>query len=410
MSAVLPENLIFFCDDHWNHLLPLTYTRPICELRVGILTIREKWEQWLGISRSSYITQDYLSEKFPLEIASDNLLINSTVLPDSHLLGYVKQIQTNESLVYGDELIAARLSAAQLNASDLGQSFDQLKKIDLSRDENLRLKRITRVFHLFSYNGEEIHSDFALITFGRKSATLSESNRIFGKYPVFAEEGVQAECAIINTNDGPVYLGRNAEIMEGSMIRGPFALGENSMIKMGAKIYGDTTVGPGCKVGGEVNNAVFIGNANKGHDGFLGNSVIGEWCNLGADSNNSNLKNNYLPVKLWSYVKEGFENTGLQFADLSWATTSKCGINTMFNTGTVVGVAANTYGDGFPRNFIPSFSWGGASGFITHQLEKAIETAEIVMKRRGKTLDEADKKILNWIFSHAARYRTWEKH
>ena len=408
MSNKLPQNLILFCDDHWNHLLPLTYTRPICELRVGILTIREKWEAWLN-SNASYITQDYLAEKFPLRIESDNLLINSTVLPESELIGYVKQLQPNESLVWGDELIVARLTADQLNSSDLGQSFDRLKKIDLGMDKNFSLRRITRVFHIFSFNGSEIHSDFQLITQNLKSSPLSDSNRIFGKFPVFAEDGVKAECAIINTNDGPVYLGKDSEIMEGSMIRGPFSLGEQSVVKMGAKIYGDTTIGPGCKVGGEVNNSVFIANANKSHDGFLGNSVLGEWCNLGSDTNNSNLKNNYLPVKLWSYVKEGFENTGLQFCGLIMGDHSKCGINTMFNTGTVVGVAANIFGDGFPRNFIPSFSWGGASGFVTHQLDKALETAEIVLRRRGKLLDETDRKILEFIFNHAASYRTWEK-
>ena len=408
MKQILPENLIMFCDDHWNNLLPLTYTRPVCELRTGILTIREKWEiECKG--NGSHITQDFLSEKFTLQIKEDNLLINSTFLPDKELIRYVYQLQNNEALVWGDELIVARISGALLSDSDISRSFSQLKKIDLSLGADVHLNRITRPYHIFTLNGAEIIEDYNRLTSGRSSASLSPTNRIIGDYPVFAEKGAVAECAIFNTTKGPVYLGENSVVMEGAVVRGPFALCEGAMVKIGAKIYEDTTIGPFSKAGGEINNAVMMANSNKSHDGYLGNSVIGEWCNLGADTNSSNLKNNYLPVKIWSYVKESFEDTGLQFCGLIMGDHSKTGINTMLNTGTVVGVAANIFGDGFPRNFVPSFSWGGASGFITHQLSKALETATIVMKRRGVVLKEADQKIFEYIFNHSATYRLWEK-
>lgn len=408
MPSTLPTNLIMFCDDHWNHLLPLTYTRPVCELRVGILTLREKWELVCD-GNVSYITQDFLSEKYTLKIEDDNLLINSTYLPNQELLKYVKQLQLNEALTNGDDLIVARISGALLSAADISYSFSQLKKIDLALGSEILLKRITRPYHIFSHNGGEIVEDFNRITEGRISAKLSATNTIIGDFPVFAEQGAISECAIFNTTQGPVYLGKNSMVMEGSMIRGPFALCDGSTVKMGAKIYGDTTIGPHSKAGGEISNSVILGNSNKSHDGFLGNSVLGEWCNLGADTNTSNLKNNYLPVKVWSYVAESFEDTGLQFCGLIMGDHSKTGINTMLNTGTVVGVAANIFGDGFPRTFIPSFSWGGASGFITHQIAKAIETASIVTLRRGVNLSAEDRKILEYIFLHSVGYRSWEK-
>lgn len=392
------KNLILFGDDHWFHLLPLTFTRPICELRVGILTIKEKWEAYLN-GRASFITQDHLANKYPINIEEDNILINSTFLPDSDLVTFIQNLKINEAILYGSELIAARLSNKHFDLlSTEKDALQNLAGVDIEKEENITLSRITRPYHIFQLNHQELIRDFNLITKGRKSQSISTSNRIFGSHQVFLEEGAKMECCILNTEGGPIYVGKDAIIMEGSMIRGGFAACEASIVKMGTKIYGATTIGPHCRLGGEVSNSVLIANSNKGHDGYLGNSVIGEWCNLGADTNTSNLKNNYLPVKIWSYIKEGFEDTGAQFCGLIMGDHSKSGINTMFNTGTVVGVGANIFGDGFPRSFIPSFSWGGASGFTTHQINKALETAEIVMSRRNQRLTDEDKKILTYIY------------
>jgi len=297
------------------------------------------------------------------------------------------------------ELVAARLSEEQFESMSEGNdAFKSLRGIDLAKESSIHFNRITRPYHIFTLNGQEIIGDFELITAGRKSEPISDSNKIFGKYPIFMEEGAVMEHCTINTNNGPVYIGRDALIMEGCLIRGGFAACEGAVVKMGARIYGPTTAGPFCRLGGEINNSVLLANSNKGHDGYMGNSVIGEWCNIGADTNTSNLKNNYLPVKIWSYVKESFEDTGLQFCGLIMGDHSKAGINTMFNTGTVVGVASNIFGDGFPRTYIPSFTWGGAAGFTTHKLNKAIETAEIMVTRRNKELTAEDKKILEHIY------------
>ncbi|HMT53156.1 MAG TPA: GlmU family protein [Saprospiraceae bacterium] len=398
MAVELKNNIILFGEDNWFHFLPLTLTRPVCELRVGILTIREKWEKWLD-GKGSFITQDYLSEKYPICIEQDNLLINSTFLPTESLVNAIKKLDLNHSLMLGTEMVAARISEDRLNRLATDESvIPSLTAHDLVGNDDITIDRITRSYHIFSKNGVEIVRDFELITNGRTSQPISTSNHVMGKHAIFLEEGATMECCTINTNDGPVYIGKNAQVMEGSLIRGGFAACEGSIVKMGAKIYGPTTIGPHCRLGGEVGNSVMLANSNKGHDGFLGNSVIGEWCNLGADTNTSNLKNNYLPVRIWSYVSQGFEDTGLQFCGLIMGDHSKAGINTMFNTGTVVGVASNIFGDGFPRNFIPSFSWGGAAGFTTHQLNKAIETAKIVMSRRNQEFTEQDRKILEHIF------------
>jgi UDP-N-acetylglucosamine diphosphorylase/glucosamine-1-phosphate N-acetyltransferase len=402
MSTIFPDNIILFGDDHWFDLLPLTFTRPICELRVGILTIREKWEIYLE-GKGSFITQDYLAAKYPIHIEKDNILINSSFLPDKQLVNYIKQLKLNEAILLGDELVAARLSDEQFESlSDGNDALRNLTGIDLAKESGIQFSRITRPYHIFALNGQEIQNDFTLITKNRLSADISDTNKIFGKHPVFLEEGASMEYCIINTENGPVYIGKNALVMEGSMIRGGFAACEGSVVKMGAKIYGPTTAGPHCRIGGEINNTVFLANSNKSHDGYMGNSVIGEWCNIGADTNTSNLKNNYLPVRIWSYVSEGFEDTGLQFCGLIMGDHSKTGINTMLNTGTVVGVASNIFGDGFPRTFIPSFSWGGAAGFTSHKVNKAIETAEIVLSRRNQELTPEDKKILEHIYLNTA--------
>jgi UDP-N-acetylglucosamine diphosphorylase/glucosamine-1-phosphate N-acetyltransferase len=274
---------------------------------------------------------------------------------------------------------------------------------------NASFSQIKNTWDLFTLNEQELRIDFDLITHGRTSQPISSSNQVMGAHNIFLEEGASVECSILNATKAPIYIGKNAEIMEGCMIRDGLALCESATLKMGAKIYGATTIGPHSKAGGEINNSILIGHSNKGHDGFLGNSVLGEWCNIGADTNTSNLKNDYSNVKLWNYVTARFAPTGLQFCGLIMGDHSKCGINTMFNTGTVVGVYANVFGEGYPRNFIPSFSWGGNSGLITYKIDKALNTAERVLDRRGLTFNEDDKKIVEYLYEHTATYRTWEK-
>ncbi len=391
-------SLVLF-DSNQLDLLPLTFTRPVAEIRVGILTITRKWELHLGL-KASFYTQDYLQEKYPAVLGDDNLLVNGSVIPEGALAQRVSTLRLGEGLAWSGELVAARARAEESAQILLG---------DLSslRVQNLDAEpvRVVRPYDIFRLNGRAIELDFEEITKGRTSSPISATNRVIAPENVFVEEGAYVECAIINASTGPIYIGKHSEIMEGSIVRGPFALCEHSALKMGAKIYGPTTIGPYSKVGGEINNSVVFGYSNKAHDGFLGNSVIGEWCNLGADTNNSNLKNNYEEVKLWSYREARFVKTGLQFCGLVMGDHSKCGINTMFNTGTVVGVSANIFGDGFPRNFIPSFTWGGAAGMVDYIIDKALQTAERVVERRGINLSEVDKKILQHIYDTTQRHR-----
>ena len=393
-------NYIFFDDKAWNTLLPLTYTRPIAEIRIGILTIAEKWKKHLEGS-FSYLTQDYLSEKFPLRIESQNIMINGSVCPSIELLTAIDSLPENTFLTKDDILIAAKISS-----SDFKIFVTEPEKINQKQFESAILK-ISFPWQIFKNNGDAIISDFALLTKGRISQPLGDTNRAINPENIFIEEGASVLFATLNASTGPIYIGKDAEVMEGSIVRGPFALCEHSALKMAAKIYGPTTIGPHSKVGGEINNSVIFGYSNKAHDGFLGNSVLGEWCNLGADTNNSNLKNNYEEVKLWSYPQERFIKTGLQFCGLIMGDHSKCGINTMFNTGTVVGVSANIFGDGFPRNFIPSFSWGGASGFQQYAINKAIDVAEKVYARREMPLTDIDKDILKHIHSLDEKWRNF---
>ena len=385
-------NVILFDDDARNHLLPLTFTRPVAEIRIGILTIREKWEKYLK-TKCSYFTEKYLSEKFPIKISNSNLLINGGILPDKKLVKEILSLKQNQALVTNNFLIACVLSSKET------EKFDPIKTVSLKTfGYSDSFTKINFPWDIFSKNGEALIADFPLLTKGKKSSPISKTNKILGTN-IFIEKGAKIECAVLNSTTGPIYIGKEAEVMEGSIIRGPFALCEHSALKLGAKIYGPTTIGPYCKVGGEVNNSVIFGYSNKAHDGFLGNAVLGEWCNIGADSNNSNLKNNYEKVKIWSYVKNGFAETGLQFCGLIMGDHSKCGINTMFNTGTVVGVSSNIFGDGFPRNFIPSFQWGGSQGFTEYKINKAIQTAELVYARREMLFDDTEKKIFQHLYN-----------
>ena len=381
-------NYIIFDNFRRNYLLPLTFTRPVGDIRIGILTIREKWEHYLGAKTSS-LTEDYLSVKFPIVKGDDNILINGSIMPNDELVAEIKKIGINQALVKDEVIIAVRLSAKDLDNIDDTEGMEEF-------ETDCEFAKVNTTWDIFAKNDAAIRADFEILTKGRKSAPLSKSNTLLGDH-IFIEEGASVESATINTITGPVYIGKDAEIMEGAMIRGPFALGQGSVVKMGAKIYGGTTVGPYSKVGGELNNVVIFGFSNKAHDGFLGNSVIGEWCNLGADTNNSNLKNNYDVVRMWSYPDHTFVDTGLQFCGLVMGDHSKCGINTMFNTGTVVGVNSNIFGSGFQRNFIPSFAWGGTKGFDDFSIRKAIDIAKRVYSRRDIEFDETEQSILRSV-------------
>ncbi len=381
--------LIFSDAQFWEDFLPLTYTRPIAELRTGIFTFKERWQKLLNLSEVAYITEDYLQKKFKTYEKKEGLLLTPNFIPSENVLEQIKGLQLGEALIYENEVLAARLNMENF-------SLSQIDKMNDVKEELLFFKKPT---DLFSMNDKAIDYDFELITKGRTSQKLSETNGFLGnKEDLFIEEGAEIEFATLNCKTGKIYIGKNAEIMEGAVIRGSLALCEGSKINMGSKIYGATTIGPHSKVGGEVNNIVILGYSNKGHEGFLGNSVIGEWCNLGADTNSSNLKNNYAEVKLWSYKTKRFEKTGLQFCGLIMGDHSKTAINTQFNTGTIVGVAANIFKSGFPPNVIDHFSWGGFKGDEKFKLEKSYEVAEKAMERRKVPLTEEDKDILKWIY------------
>ncbi|MFH6769849.1 GlmU family protein [Gaetbulibacter aquiaggeris] len=388
-------NYILFDGPFRNNLLPFTYIRPVADIRVGILTIREKWEAYLD-STTTTVTEDYLSEKYPMVEMEENIMINASYLPNFELVEMIKNLEKNQAIFKDEDIIAFYTNEAQEDID-----FSTFEALEFNDD----ILRIVNTWDIFSKNGEAIQEDFNFITQNRKSKPIPSSNNVIAPENIFIEEGATLEFTSLNASNGPIYIGKNTEIMEGSLIRGPLALCEGAAIKLGAKIYGPTTIGPYSKVGGEVNNSVLFAFSNKGHDGFLGNSVIGEWCNLGADTNNSNLKNNYAEVRLWDYQTESFARTGLQFCGLMMGDHSKCGINTMFNTGTVVGVSSNIFGSGFPRNFVPSFSWGGHGGFTTYLTSKAFEVAKVVMARRQIEFSEQDAAILLHVFEETKKFR-----
>ena len=388
-------NYILFDGNVRNALLPFTFTRPVADIRMGILTIREKWEKYLG-STTTTVTEDYLSEKYPMVEMEQNVMINASFLPNAILSEMVSNLENNQAIFKDDEIIAFYTTENQEEVD-----FDTYKIIQYNED----CLTLENTWDIFQKNDMAIRDDFELLTEGRNSQPIPKSVNVISPENIFIEAGAKLEFVTLNASTGPIYIGKNAEIMEGSVIRGPFALCEYGRVKLASKVYGATTVGPHSVIGGEVNNSVLFGFSNKGHDGFLGNAVLGEWCNIGADSNNSNLKNNYEEVKLWSYETENFAKTGLQFCGLMMGDHSKCGINTMFNTGTVIGVSANIFGSGFPRNFVPGFSWGGASGFTTYITKKAFETARIVMARRNVVFTDEDAKILEHVFEEEKKWR-----
>lgn len=375
--------------DFWRHMLPLSYTRPVGAFRTGIYTQAERWEKLLGL-KAFYQTQAYLHAKFPTNSSENALYVHASVIADSNLAHAIKNLSLGEYIEYKGAVIAR-------------YGLDAKTKVEYDSD----ILQINKPWDIFSLADKAMRIDFGIATAGKKSQKLSDTNVLIGsETDLFIEEGAVIEASVLNTKSGPIFIDKDAEIMESCTVRGPFYLGEHSQLKMGAKIYGASVFGPHVKVGGEVNNAVIFGYSAKAHDGFLGNSVLGEWCNLGADTNNSNLKNNYAQVKVWSYVKEGFVPTGLQFCGLIMGDHSKSAINTMFNTGTVVGVSANIFGAGFPRNFVPSFTWGGPQGIQEYQLKQAIDTAKLVYTRRNMEFDQVEQDILAAIFEDTSRFRS----
>lgn len=386
---------IFLHDaNRTRHLLPLTYFKAICELRFGILTQLESWTLALSTPVENYTTSDPSVEEC--------ILIDSGLLASQALVEQISALPLQTRLVHRDVTLAIHLAKNDESAS----GWDNLSSLpSIEFQDSAAPVLISRPWHIFQHADLAIRLDFARIVTNRKSAPLDASVQVFGSYPLFAEEGAKATACTFNTNEGPIYLGAGAEVMEGAHIRGTFALGAHSAVKMGAKIYGATTLGPHCKVGGELANVNFQSYTNKAHDGFIGNAVIGSWCNLGADTNCSNLKNTYEEVKVWSEVEQRFIKTGTQFCGLFMGDHSKTGINTMLNTGTCIGAFCNIFGGGFPRTWIPPFSWGGSAGFKTHDLETALNTARAVMARRECILSEqqeqAARKLHNTLANNA---------
>jgi len=389
-------NIILFDGNEHQSLLPFTFLRPVAEIRCGILTVSEKWEKHSG-SKPSFFTQDYLSEKYPLHLSDNNLVISASILPNNDFVEKVFSLKPGEALLQNNALLA------YCTSSKIPDDFMlSIPKEFHCISYDKEVIRIQNIWDIFRHNEQAIALDFELVTKGRKSANPLSSNACKGN--VFIEEDAKIENAVLNADGGYIYIGHNAEVMDGSLVRGSLALCEHATLKLGAKIYGPTTIGPHAKVGGEVNNTVIFGFSNKAHDGFLGNAVVGEWCNIGADSNNSNLKNNYEEVKVWNYQQLSFVKTGLQFCGLFMGDHSKCAINTMFNTGTVIGISTNIFGSGFPRTFIPSFMWGGAAGFTEYQLNKAFKTAELAFARRNKQFDDVEKKIFCHVYELTRKY------
>ena len=392
-------NYILFGAQARNHLLPFTFLRPVADIRVGMLTIREKWERLLG-AKTSTLTEPYLVDKYSMVRESDNMLINASVIPEPALIEEIGKLEHNQTLISGDILIAHRVRSEDID--NLG--VDILEDVEPMHTQS-KIKKLFQLRDIVALNEQQIEPDYKLVTAGRESAPIPDHVRVMNPENVFIEPGAILDMAMINASKGPVYIGKEAHIMDGALIKGPVGIGEGSVVRMGAKIYEGSSVGPYCKVAGEMMSSVIFGYTNKAHDGFLGHSVIGEWCNLGADTNTSNLKNNYDEVRLWDYAEESFVNTGMMFCGTFMGDHTKCGINTMFNTGTVIGVNAMIFGAGFMRNFIPSFSWGSVSGFTTFNIDKAVRVARRMYARRNKEFTVIDEQILKNVFDHTLGYR-----
>ena len=394
------RNVILFDDNEVRkHLMPFTYTRPTAMLRVGITTISEKWQAMLGDDATySYLTVRYLKKKFPLHARRTvNLMVAGHVIPTPELAKQVLDLQPGEALMVGEELIAFNGTAHDYDAR-------HYSRVHFANNIPLIVKHL---YDIFEFNGTVLEQDFDRLTAGRESQPLSATNTVIGDPSrIFIEEGAYVEGAMLNTNGGPIYIGRDVEVMEGACIRGGFAACHDAKVRIGAKVYGATTLGPHVKIGGEVENSIFIGYSNKAHDGFLGDAVIGEWCNIGGGTSASNLKNDYGEIKLWNYASKRFERTGLQFCGLFMGDHSKIGVNGMINTATVIGVGVNIHGSGFPRNFVASFQEGSAAaGFKDVPLETFYTIAERVMARRNIPLTDVDRDIYKAIYNIRDRYK-----
>ncbi len=397
------KNVIVFDDPSIReNLLPLTFTRPISLIRIGILTIADKWKFRIRDAVFSPLTEPYLSPKFPVICEDVNYFVAGNVIPSKELADTILKLKEGDALFFKEKMIA------------FYGSMDDFKNQKFKRSLFLKAEPLSIywLYDIFMLNDKALYDDFKLLTKGRKSQNLSPTNHLIGDHEfedgsskIFIEEGASIEGVVLNVTNGPIYIGRNAIIMEGSCIRAPFAACHNSQVNMGTKIYGATTLGPFCKVGGELNNVVMFGYSNKAHEGFLGNAVIGEWCNLGGGTTASNLKNDYSEIKLWNYPAHKFLKTGLQFCGLIMGDHSKAGINSMFNTATVIGVGVNIHGSGFPRNFVASFSEGSTAGYTDVSLPKFFAIAERVMERRHVTLTDLDKDIFHKIYSVAEGYK-----
>jgi len=388
-------NILLFDGPERNQLLPFTFIRPVAQLRIGIDLLQDKWEALLGAKCGVY-TQTYLQAKYHINEAKENLFVNPAYLPTQVLVNKINALALNDALVIEGNIVACLTKESHPPAN-----LTSLNTIPLEND----LLHISTATDLFIHNDAVLTEDFRRLTAGRESAPISSSNQVIASENIFLEDGAKVECAILNASNGPIYIGKNAEVMEGSMLRGSIALCENAVVKMGAKIYGGTTLGPFVKAGGELNNVLILGYSNKGHDGFLGNAVIGEWCNIGAASDASNLKNNYGKLRVWNYSNESFIKTDLQFCGLLMGDYSRCSIHSTFNTATVVGVCANLFGTGFPRTFLPSFSYGGAQGLKTYAFDKALESNIAMMERRRVVLTSYDREVLQTVFDFTARWR-----
>ena len=392
-------NYILFGAQARDHLLPFTFLRPIADIRVGIMTIREKWEYFLK-TKTSTLTEPYLAEKFPMIKEADNVLVNSSVMPNEQMVEEIGRLKPNQTLVSGETLIAHRV-----RAEDITNLESELLEDVEPMHTKAEFKKLYRLWDILVLNEQQIPVDYELLTKEKKSQPIPDHVRVMAPENVFVEPGARIDMAFINASEGPVYIGKDAHIMDGAILKGPVGVGEGSVVRLGAKIYGGSSIGPHSKVGGEMSSSVIFGYSNKAHDGYLGHSVIGEWCNLGADTNTSNLKNNYDNVRLWDYAEESFVNTGQMFCGTFMGDHSKCAINTMFNTGTVIGVNAQLFGSGFMRNFIPSFTWGSVSGFSTVDIDKAVEVAKRVYSRRKLDFSGMEERLLRHVYDHTFGFR-----
>ena len=391
-------NLILFDDPAIRpELLPFTFTRPVAGIRVGILTIAEKWEKRLG-SVAFFLTEPYLRAKYPCQTTSDNLYINGAVCPTKELTERVQHLAPGEGLVSPAGLLYALRTERAI--TDAAQLTDHVQQVSTFAEA---VPTMRHLWSLIAANGNQIRADFDLLTAGRQSQPITDPfTQCYAPENVFIEPGATLKATILNAADGPIYIGKNAIISEGSVIIGPFGLGEGAMVHYQSRMRSNTSIGPYCKAGGEIANSIMFANSAKGHEGYLGDSVVGEWCNLGAGTNTSNLKNDYANVKLHNYSTGELVNTGRKFCGLMMGDFTKAGIGTLFNTGTVVGVNVNVYGGGIQPKYIPSFSWGGTiDGFVPYRIEKALQVAREAFSRRNKAFDAVEEAILRAVYEHS---------